>query len=230
MPCPSKSSTTVALVLTGAAAVGYFIAKHTEFSKCPITGKSGPCSTRPKGSTVGSFDVKARKYLIGGNWKCNGTLESTEALITMLNGAGPIPANVEVVVGVPAIHLALVLSKLRDDIQVAAQNCGLNDKFGAYTGEICASQLVDMGVSWVILGHSERREGFGMVGEDNDLVAKKTKVAIDAGLKVQFCIGEKKDEREAGVTMDVCSKQLQSLAAILKEEDWVNVSIAYERK
>lgn len=67
----------------------------------------------------------------------------------VLNEAGPIPANVEVVVGVPSIHIGLVLSTLRDDIEVAAQNCGVNAKFGAYTGETCASQLVDMGVTWV---------------------------------------------------------------------------------
>ena len=224
MPCPSKSSTTVALALTGAAAVGYFIAKHTEWGKCPFTCKDTSSGSRPEGS----LNDETRKYLIGGNWKCNGTAGSVEALVKILNEAGPIPSNVEVVVGVPAIHLSLVISKLREDIQVAAQDCGVNEKCGAFTGEICASQLIDLGVTWVIIGHSERREGFGMVGEDNELVAKKTKVAIDAGLKVQFCIGEKKEEREAGITMDVCSKQLQPLAKKLKEEDWANISIAYE--
>lgn len=169
-----------------------------------------------------------RTYLIGGNWKCNGTLASSKELIATLNEGGPIPANAEVVVGVPAIHIPLVLSSLRDDIAVAAQNCGVNDKCGAYTGEICASQLVDMGVTWVIIGHSERREGFEMAGESNELVAKKVKVAVDAGLKVMFCIGEKKEEREAGTTMDVCANQMEPAAKILSAEDWANVSIAYE--
>lgn len=82
----------------------------------------------------------------------------------------------------------------------------------------------------MILGHSERREGFEMAGEDSELVAKKTKVAVDAGLKVQFCIGEKKEERESGVTMDICAKQMEPLAKILSEEDWAKISIAYERK
>lgn len=67
-----------------------------------------------------------------------------------------------------------------------------------------------------------------MAGEDSELVAQKTKVAVDAGLKVQFCIGEKKEEREAGITMDVCAKQMEPLAKILSEEDWANISIAYE--
>jgi len=169
-----------------------------------------------------------RKYLIGGNWKCNGTLASAKELIETLNKGGPIPATAEVVVAVPFIHIPLALGTLREDIEVAAQNCGVNDKQGAYTGEICASQLVDMGVTWVVIGHSERREGFGMAGEDNELVAKKVKVAVDAGLKVMFCIGEKKEEREAGVTLEVCSAQMAPAAKLLSAEDWSKVSIAYE--
>merc|ERR1712048_1287614 len=110
----------------------------------------------------------------------------------------------------------------------SGQNCGLNEKAGAFTGEICPSQLLDLGCTWVIIGHSERREGFGMAGEDNELCAKKLKVAIDAGLKVMFAIGEKKEERESGVTMDVCAKQLEPAAKLLSEEDWAKVAIAYE--
>merc|ERR1711956_70836 len=118
-------------------------------------------------------------------------------LIDTFNNAGPIPKNVEVVVCPSAIHTGMALNLLREDMQVGAQNSGVNDKAGAYTGEICASQLVNAGVTWVILGHSERREGFGMAGEDGELVAKKVKVAVDAGLNVMFAIGEKKEEREA---------------------------------
>jgi triosephosphate isomerase len=184
---------------------------------------------RPKGSSKGQAPKEGeRKYLIGGNWKCNGTLASATELIETLNKGGSIPANAEVVVGVPFIHIPLAISTLREDIQVAAQNCGVNDAQGAYTGEICASQLVDMGVTWVMIGHSERREGFGMSGEDNELVAKKVKVAVDAGLKVMFCIGEKKEEREAGTTIDVCAAQLAPAAKLLSTEDWSKISIAYE--
>jgi len=184
-------------------------------------------STRPAGSSTKKV-AGSRKYIIGGNWKCNGTLESVDTLVKTLNGCGSIPSNVEVVVGVPFIYIPMVLATIRDDIEVAAQNCGINDKEGAFTGEICASQLLDLGVTWVILGHSERREGFGMAGEASDLVAKKVKLAVDAGLKVQFCIGEKKEEREAGTTMKVCAEQLEAAKKVLSEKDWTNVTIAYE--
>lgn len=83
----------------------------------------------------------------------------------------------------PFIHLPLVLSKLRDDIEVGAQNCGNFTSNGAYTGEVGSHQLKDIGCSWVIIGHSERREGFGMVGEPEGLCAEKAKIAIENGLK-----------------------------------------------
>jgi len=186
-------------------------------------------SSRPQGSSIGQPAKKGeRKYLIGGNWKCNGTVESANKLISVFNAAGPIPANVEVAIAAPYVHLGLLLTGLRSDIAPCAQDCGLNEKMGAYTGEVSASQLLDAGCTWVIIGHSERREGFGMAGEDSDLVAKKVKVALDAGLKVMFAIGEKKEEREAGTTMDVCAKQLEPASKILTESDWENVAIAYE--
>jgi triosephosphate isomerase len=182
---------------------------------------------RPKGSSAAAADGD-RKYLIGGNWKCNGTLAENAELIKTLNGAGPIPSNVEVVCCAPSLYLPQLLATLRDDITVGAQDCGTNPKKGAFTGEVAAFQAKDLGCAWVIIGHSERRAGFGMAGEPVELCAEKTKVAIDAGLKVMFCIGEKKEERESGVTMDVCSKQLAPLAKILVESEWENVAIAYE--
>jgi len=169
-----------------------------------------------------------RKYLIGGNWKCNGTIAENEKLIKVFNDAGPIPDNVEVVVCCTHIHLPMLLADLRKDIAVGAQDCGSNEKNGAYTGQVAAFQLKDLGCAWVIVGHSERREGFGMAGEPEDLCAQKCKIAVDAGLKVMFAIGEKKEEREAGTTIDVCAKQLEPLAKVLKPEDWANIAIAYE--
>lgn len=74
--------------------------------------------------------------MIGGNWKCNGTLESNAERVKIFNEAGPIPSSVEVVLCVPDVHIAMVLGSLRDDIEVGAQNCGNFSKDGAYTGEI----------------------------------------------------------------------------------------------
>jgi triosephosphate isomerase (TIM) len=184
-------------------------------------------SSRPQGSSVEAQQGE-RKYLVAGNWKCNGTMAENEKLIKTFNSAGPIPSNVEVVVCASFIHLPMLLSKLRDDIEIGAQNCGNNAGNGAYTGEVGAFMIKDLGCTWVIVGHSERREGFGMPGESEELCAEKCKVAIEAGLKVMFCIGEKKEERENGTTMDVCAKQLEPLAKILSAENWDMVSIAYE--
>lgn len=187
-------------------------------------------SGRPAGSSSGEPPAEGtRKYLIGGNWKCNpGSMEEAKALIEMLNNAGPIPANVEVAIAVPYLYVGLALATLREDIEVAAQDCAVTEKCGAFTGEICAKQLVDAGCTWVVLGHSERREGFDMAGEDSCLVAKKVKTAIEAGLKVMFCIGEKENERKTGKTMEVCAEQMEPLAAILSTEQWSSVAIAYE--
>ena len=135
-----------------------------------------------------------KQYLIGGNWKCNGTKESTAALVATLNGAGDIPAWCEVVVGVPSIHIGSVMGTLRKDIAIAAQDCSATG-MGAYTGELSAAMLAVYGVKWVILGHSERRTN---QGESSALVATKTKQALDAGLSVMVCVGETLEEREAG--------------------------------
>lgn len=221
MSSPSTSQ------LVGTAIAG--AATGVLFAYAAIQNKKKQRAARPKGASTGSPAKEGeRTYLIGGNWKCNGTMNSAKELIEVLNNAGPIPANVEVAVAAPYIHLGLALTGLREDIAVSAQNCALSAKPGAYTGEICASQLLDMGVTWVIIGHSERREGFGMAGEDSELVAKKVKVAVDSGLKVMFAIGEKKEEREKGITLKVCAEQLSPAAKLLTEKDWENVAIAYE--
>mmetsp|Transcript_9727 Transcript_9727/g.20362 ORF Transcript_9727/g.20362 Transcript_9727/m.20362 type:complete len:279 (+) Transcript_9727:65-901(+) len=184
--------------------------------------------SRPDGSASEAGAEGPRKYLIGGNWKCNGTWDENAERVTVFNGAGAIPANVEVALCVPDINIPQLLADLRKDIAVGAQNCGVNAGNGAFTGEVGSHQLKALGVTWVIIGHSERREGFGMAGETDELCAQKCKVAIDNGLKVMFAIGEKKEERESGVTMEVCAKQLAPLAKALTAEDWASVAIAYE--
>lgn len=183
---------------------------------------------RPEGSSSPSGVIGPRKYLIGGNWKCNGTWNENSERVTMFNNCGAIPENVEVALCVPYLYIPMLLTNLRKDIAVGGQDCGVNAGNGAYTGEIGSHQLTDIGCTWVIVGHSERRAGFGMAGEPEELCAQKCKVALDNGLSVMFAIGESKDERESGVTMDVCAKQLEPLVKILKPEEWSKVAIAYE--
>ena len=166
-----------------------------------------------------------KQYLIGGNWKCNGTKESTAALVATLNGAGDIPAWCEVVVGVPSIHIGSVMGTLRKDIAIAAQDCSATG-MGAYTGELSAAMLADYGVKWVILGHSERRTN---QGESSALVATKTKQALDAGLSVMVCVGETLEEREAGrIDAVVLDDHMAALKGKFSESEWARIAIAYE--
>ena len=163
------------------------------------------------------------RFVVGGNWKCNGNTASIAKLVKELN-AGEITADVEVICAPPMVYLPKVQSTLDRKYQLAAQNCWVGAG-GAFTGEVAAEMLVDAGVPWVILGHSERR---ALCGESDEFVGKKTKYAIDKGLSVMACIGETLDEREAGATLDVCRRQLQAVANEISADDWAKVVIAHE--
>lgn len=169
-----------------------------------------------------------KRMLIGGNWKCNCTVAEVDKVVKLLNDGGKFPLASEVVIAVPSIHITRAMSKFRSDVSVCSEDVGVNSGFGAYTGEISAQMLKDIGVKWTLTGHSERRVGFGFPGETNEVVGKKTMVAVKAGLSVMFCIGEQLAERESGETMTVCAAQLAAASAFLSVEDWKNVVIAYE--
>jgi len=181
---------------------------------------------------MAAFTAEApKKYLIGGNWKCNGSMASVTKLISELNACGPIPPHVEVVVGAPALHVMLVSSLLRKDIAVAAQDCGSYGKDGAYTGECSAAMIKDAGCEWVIVGHSERRGSFGGdYAESSAVIAKKTQAAVAAGLKVMLCVGETLEQREADKIAEVvCAEQLGACAGMFPPAIWANqIAIAYE--
>ncbi|KAG6570705.1 Triosephosphate isomerase, cytosolic, partial [Cucurbita argyrosperma subsp. argyrosperma] len=165
----------------------------------------------------------ARKFFVGGNWKCNGTNEETKKIVSTLNQA-EIPSEdvVEVVVSPPFVFLSLVKSLLRSDIQVAAQNCWVR-KGGAFTGEISAEMLVNLGIPWVIIGHSERRL---LLNESNEFVGDKVAYALSQGIKVIACVGETLEQRESGSTLDVVAAQTKAIAD--KISHWDNVVLAYE--
>jgi triosephosphate isomerase len=173
------------------------------------------------------FRSMPRKFFVGGNWKCNGTRESLTKLADEFSkGPALAEANVEVVVGVPSIHVDLAKEKLPKDWQVAVQNCWIG-KGGAFTGEISAEMIKDSGIPWVILGHSERRH-LPELKETDETIATKVAYALANGLKVIACIGELLAEREEGKTQAVNERQLAAISAKLKESDWANVVIAYE--
>ena len=132
-------------------------------------------------------------------------------MVKVLNAAGPLSANSEVVIAAPSIHLAYAKANFRPEIAVCAEDVAFMKGYGAYTGEQTAEMLVDSGIQWTLTGHSERRVGFGYPGETSEVVGIKTKNAIDQGMSVMACIGEQLADREAGTTMDVCAEQLNAI-------------------
>jgi len=149
--------------------------------------------------------------------------EEKIALVKVLNEADLDP-SAEVILAPPSLYLIPLLETVRKEIKVSAQNC-YNKNSGAYTGEISPTQLKNAGIPFVILGHSERRTLFH---ETSELVAEKTRAALDASLSVILCVGETLQERESGQTTKVVETQLKAAVDLLKESDWSKVVIAYE--
>ena len=166
----------------------------------------------------------ARKRIIAGNWKMNMTPSEAVKLVEELK---PLVVNddVDVVYCVPAIDIVPVVEAVKGtNVQVGAENFYIEDK-GAYTGEISAPMLVDAGVKYVIIGHSERREYFK---EDDAFLNKKVKKSIASGLTPILCCGETLEQREMGVTMDWIRLQIKSDLAGVAADDVKNLVIAYE--
>jgi triosephosphate isomerase len=141
-----------------------------------------------------------RHPIVGGNWKCNGTVKSGKELMDALNAGKWDESKVEVVICPVALQAAAMAAIAKPGIKVALQNCSAS-KMGAFTGEHSVEHIKDAGIEWVVIGHSERRS---LYGETDEMCAKKLSLALEAGLKVIYCIGEKLPEREAGKTNDVC--------------------------
>jgi len=129
-----------------------------------------------------------------------------------------------VFVAPPALYVAEVVATIKPDVGVAAQNCSKEPK-GAFTGEVSASMVADVGAHWVVLGHSERRNVFG---ESAVLVAEKVVAALASGLRVVLCCGELLAEREAGKTLEVVRGQLQPVIDKVPAAQWECIVLAYE--
>ena len=163
------------------------------------------------------------KYDIAGNWKMNKTPAEATALIEAIKPLVK-DAACDVVVGVPFIDIPAALEATKgSNIGVAAQNCYW-EKSGAFTGEIAADMLREMGVGYVILGHSERRTYFG---DTDATVAKRVRGAIDAGLTV-LCVGEYLEQREQGITAEIVSMQTKIALEGVSEDELKQIIIAYE--
>jgi len=169
-----------------------------------------------------------RKNLVAGNWKMNMTYQDGLALVSEITNmvADEASGAVEVVICPPFPFLHSISKLLTEggNIHLGAQNCHQKES-GAYTGEISARQLQSVGVEYVILGHSERRQYFH---EDDELLSQKLKAALAAGLKPIFCVGESLETREADETFSYIEKQLQDGLFHLSNEEFAQVTIAYE--
>ena len=168
-----------------------------------------------------------RKQIAAANWKMNLKWAQAEALLNELFKVPlTISPNQYVALGVPFPYLSMALDYSKNNIRVdvAAQNCSQHQS-GAYTGETSAEILQSMGVHYVILGHSERREYFG---ETNALLADKVKMALQNGLTPIFCCGESLDIRESGSQNHYVANQLKESLFDLSEFDFKKIVIAYE--
>jgi triosephosphate isomerase len=168
--------------------------------------------------------IMARRKIVAGNWKMNMTPSQAVALCNELKDLVK-SDDVDVVYCVPAIDIVPVVEAVKGtNVQVGAENLYIEDK-GAYTGEISADMLVDAGVKYVVIGHSERREYFK---EDDAFLNKKVKKAIEKGLTPILCCGETLEQREMGVTLDWIRLQIKSDLAGVAAADVARLVIAYE--
>ena len=165
-----------------------------------------------------------RKTIIAGNWKMNKTPDEAKTLIAEM-----IPlvkdADCDVIACVPFVDLAVALEAAKGtNVKIGAENCHWA-KSGAFTGEISADMLKAMGIEYVILGHSERRQYFG---ETDVTVNQRVRAALDAGLTVILCVGELKEEREQGITAELCRMQTKIALKGVTAEEMSRIVIAYE--
>ena len=170
------------------------------------------------------MDKAKRKAIIAGNWKMNKTASEAAVLVDELVPAVQ-DAGCEVVICTPYTDLVTAVEKTKGtNIHVGAENVHF-EKSGAFTGEISADMLKELGVKYVIIGHSERRQYFN---ETDEACGKKVQVALENGLRPILCVGESLTEREQDVTMEVIRKQIKIALQNVAVEDIKKVVIAYE--
>jgi len=168
-----------------------------------------------------------RKKIVAGNWKMNMNLEEGLNFARTVNQyfSGKPSGKAEVILCPPFIHLDGVAGIVKNgSVALGAQNCA-SEASGAYTGEVSAGMIKSTGAQYVIIGHSERRTYFH---ENDALLNKKTVLAVGSGLKVIFCCGEVKEERESAKHFEIVRRQLQDGLFSLPADDMSKIVIAYE--
>ena len=166
-----------------------------------------------------------RRYVIAGNWKMNFTPSEATAFINEIKPMVEGKNNCDIIFCAPFVTIGAAMEAAKgSNIKIGAQNVHFEEK-GAFTGEISAKMLKEIGVEYVIIGHSERRQYFG---ETDHTVNLRTKAALSAGLKVILCLGEVKEERLAGITDEVVAMQTKLALVDITEAELKNVIIAYE--
>jgi len=166
-----------------------------------------------------------RKKIVAGNWKMNKNAEETEDLLNELIARIPTETDTRIIVAPSFVNLASASEHLEfTNIEVAAQNMHQSPN-GAYTGEVSADMLQSIGITTVILGHSERRALFN---ETDAIIAYKTDAALQKGMEVIFCFGEELKDRKSGNHFNVVENQLRDGLFQIKHVDWENVILAYE--
>ena len=165
-----------------------------------------------------------RKPLIAGNWKMNNDVEEGIKLARSLKSS-KLDENVDVLICPPFTSIYVIIRELENSsIKVGAQNMHFEDS-GAFTGEISPLMLKNMGVEYVIIGHSERRQYFN---ETDEIINKKIMASLKHGLKPILCVGESLEQREAGFENEVVRNQLINDLCMVAKEDAVNIAVAYE--
>ena len=166
-----------------------------------------------------------RKTIIAGNWKMNKTLSETRAFAEEIKLMLGKPKWCEVVLCVPYVNIPAAVRLFKESrIAIGAENCHY-ESHGAYTGEVSAEMLKELGVKYVIIGHSERRQYYN---ETDFTVNKKVHAALEAGLYPIVCVGESLEQRELGVTMELIAYQVKAALAGVPADKMRHVVIAYE--
>jgi triosephosphate isomerase len=166
-----------------------------------------------------------RKPIIAGNWKMNKTLSEAKAFAEKVKSLVPSQDRVDSVICAPALFLEKLVEVTKGtNVKIGAQNMHFEDN-GAFTGEISAVSLQDLGVDYVVLGHSERRE---MFNETDEAVNKKTLKAFDKGLTPIVCVGETLEQRESGETNTIVGSQVENALQSLSNDQVKRTVIAYE--